>query len=40
MTVYIIGHKFHFETENLCRMFYPNSDIHLEYEMKMFKANI
>ncbi len=33
MTVYIIGHKFHFETENLCRMFYPNSDIHLEYEM-------
>ncbi len=34
MTVYIIGHKFHFETENLCRMFYPNSDIHLEYEMK------
>lgn len=33
MTVYIIGHKFHFETENLCRMFYPNSDIHLEYEI-------
>lgn len=33
MTVYIIGHKFHFETENLCRMFYPNNDIHLEYEM-------
>lgn len=33
MTVYIIGHKFHFETENLCRMFYPNSDIHLEYEL-------
>ncbi len=34
MTVYIIGHKFHFETENLCRMFYPNSDIHLEYEIQ------
>lgn len=33
MTVFIIGHRFHFETENLCRMFYPNSDIHLEYEM-------
>ncbi len=32
MTVYIIGHKFHFETENLCRMFYPNSDIKLCYE--------
>lgn len=32
MTVYIIGHKFHFETENLCRMFYPNSDIRLCYE--------
>ena len=32
MTVYIIGHKFHFETENLCRMFYPNSDVKLCYE--------
>lgn len=32
MIVYIIGHKFHFETENLCRMFYPNADIKLCYD--------
>ena len=32
MLVFIINHKFHFETENLCRMFYPNSDIKLCYE--------
>lgn len=32
MTVFIIGHKFHFETENLCRMFFPNSEIKLQYE--------
>ena len=32
MTVYILGHKFHFETENLCRMFYPNDEIKLKYE--------
>ncbi len=32
MTVFILGHKFHFETENLCRMFFPNDDIKLEYE--------
>lgn len=34
MIVFIIGHKFHFEIENLCRMFYPNSDIKLEYEYR------
>lgn len=39
MTVYIIGHKFHFEIENLCRMFYPNSDIHLEYESSNTQGN-
>lgn len=32
MTVFILGHKFHFETENLCRMFFPNSEIKLLYE--------
>lgn len=32
MKVFILGHKFHFETENLCRMFYPNTEIKLEYE--------
>lgn len=32
MLVFIINHKFHFETENLCRMFYPNTDIKLCYE--------
>lgn len=34
MTVFIIGHRFHFETENLCRMFYPNSEVVLEYELR------
>ncbi len=33
MTVFILGHKFHYEIENLCRMFYPNSEIKLEYEL-------
>ncbi len=32
MLVFILNHKFHFETENLCRMFYPNSEIKLCYE--------
>lgn len=32
MLVYIIGHKFHYEIENLCRMFLPNSEIKLCYE--------
>lgn len=32
MTVFILGHKFHFEIENLCRIFYPNDEIKLEYE--------
>ncbi len=34
MIVFICGHKFHFEIENLCRMFYPNSEIKLEYELR------
>ncbi len=32
MIVFISGHKFHFEIENLCRMFFPNSEIKLNYE--------
>ncbi len=32
MFVFVINHKFHFETENLCRIFYPNTDIRLCYE--------
>lgn len=32
MKVFIFDHKFHFETENLCRLFYPNADIKLLYE--------
>ncbi len=32
MIVFISGHKFHFEIENLCRMFFPNSEIKLVYE--------
>ena len=34
MIVFILGHKFHFETENLCRLFFPNADIKLSYEYK------
>lgn len=32
MRVFILNHKFHFEIENLCRIFYPNTDIKLFYE--------
>lgn len=32
MIVYILGHKFHFETENICRLFFPNDEIKLCYE--------
>ena len=32
MIIFISGHKFHFEIENLCRMFFPNSEIKLNYE--------
>ncbi len=35
MTVFILNHKFHFEVENLCRMFYPNSEIKLKYEPEL-----
>ena len=27
MTLYICGHDFHYETENLCRVFFPNEKI-------------
>lgn len=33
MIIFISGHKFHFEIENLCRMFFPNSEIKLNYEI-------
>ncbi len=39
MLVFIINHKFHFETENLCRMFYPNTDIKLCYEFSETDGN-
>ena len=32
MKVYILNHPFHYEVENLCRMFFPNADIRLVYE--------
>ena len=34
MIIFISGHKFHFEIENLCRMFFPNSEIKLNYEFE------
>lgn len=52
MLVFILNHKFHFEIENLCRMFYPNSDIRLccEYcdtdddylltQMKLYEGSV
>lgn len=33
MIIFISGHKFHFEIENLCRMFFPNTEIKLSYEI-------
>ena len=39
MFVYILDHKFHFETENLCRMFYPNSEIKLKYELDEYDGD-
>ena len=32
MTLFILGHKFHYEVENLCRMFYPNAEIIKAFE--------
>ncbi len=32
MKIYILNHPFHYEIENICRMFYPNEDIKLVYE--------
>lgn len=32
MVLFILNHKFRFEIENLCRVFYPNTDIKLAYE--------
>lgn len=32
MISYIRGHNFHYETENLCRVFYPNEKIKTVYE--------
>lgn len=34
MTVFIIDHRFHYETENLCRVFYPNTELKLEYSYR------
>ncbi len=31
MKVYILNHPFHYEIENICRMFYPNADLRLVY---------
>ena len=31
MKVYIINHPFHYEIENICRMFFPNADVKLDY---------
>ena len=32
MNIYLDGHDFHYETENLCRAFFPNEKITLVYE--------
>ena len=32
MTIYIENHPFHYEMENLCRVFYPNEKLKLSYE--------
>lgn len=31
MKVYILNHPFHYEIENICRMFYPNAELKLVY---------
>ena len=32
MTLFIDGHAFHYEMENLCRVFYPQERIRVVYE--------
>ncbi|HBL41529.1 MAG TPA: coproporphyrinogen dehydrogenase HemZ [Ruminococcaceae bacterium] len=39
MNIYILNHPFHYEIENICRMFYPNEDIKLVYEVQEDSGN-
>ena len=32
MIIRIFGHDFHYECENLCRVFYPNEKINIAYD--------
>ena len=36
MILAILSHKFHYETENICRIFFPNEKINLVYECGVY----